>query len=238
MKSILHGNDTVEAYPSNDGCSPAHLCVAPHKCIAKDRWCVRLVNVKDPKTILAIRMRVVTVELQDRNIPWVNFHGCVYICASCADFGTEPNTISSACDSTIIEDAVLSRNYPKSRRSLICVQKIHTRDRFDCKITVQDIVFLYSILYEKRMPHNAVNKVADQAKEVDAVHGSSSIPAVVNGDIALEGLFQIANHVPVNCISAQPESLACISQLKIFQPVKIRVICKKSTEHVSASLNG
>ena len=94
-------------------------------------------------------------------------------------------------------------------------QQVHGWNSFYGEIFLHSIELLWAIFNEKRVTHHVVGQVVFQAQVIDPVDRNPAIPRMVHRDVALKGLTQVAYHVPMNGIAAQPKGLPGVSDFEI-----------------------
>eukprot|EP00288_Rhodomonas_lens_P014960 CAMPEP_0177700862 /NCGR_PEP_ID=MMETSP0484_2-20121128/6314_1 /TAXON_ID=354590 /ORGANISM="Rhodomonas lens, Strain RHODO" /LENGTH=94 /DNA_ID=CAMNT_0019212077 /DNA_START=844 /DNA_END=1125 /DNA_ORIENTATION=- len=86
------------------------------------------------------------------------------------------------------------------------------------------------------MPEDVVQHIALQPQEVGSVDRGTSVPRVVDAAVLLVRLADVADHVPMNGIPPQPESLPSVLDLEVRQPCRQRLVTRTMQEYLAPEL--
>ena len=122
-----------------------------------------------------------------------------------------PITISVRTSTVVINKVVVWVCNPETSRSLISVKQRPTSLNFHNKVTLDEVLFFNSIFNEDYMTFDIKSDIVYKSHVMSSVQSESSVETLMCTKTFAVRFVNSTDHVEVNCISSNFESLADIS---------------------------
>mmetsp|Transcript_468 Transcript_468/g.710 ORF Transcript_468/g.710 Transcript_468/m.710 type:complete len:709 (+) Transcript_468:3585-5711(+) len=194
----------------------------------------RDVVVEDTQTVATVRVGNIVFELAKFLV--LGAHVGVEGWANGRLLQIVPVRVAIGAASVVVADDVVGVGDPNGGRGLIGVEQrpgaAHVKDQ----VTLNQVLALDSIFDEDGVAHGVIGDVVLDTQVVDTVDGSRAVERVVDGVVAHVGLVHGTNHVEVNRVGAQDESLADHGQLNAINTANSGLIARRVADDNSTVL--
>lgn len=145
----------------------------------------------------------------------------------------EPEAIAIGASSVVVNEDVIRMSDPERTRGLIGVEQGPTAFGLDDKVILQSVLGLGSVLNEDGVAHGIVSDVVLDLEVVDSMEGDSTIISLMDRVVTSVGLVNGTNHMEMNGIATQLESLTDIGKLNVLDSANNRFITRRMEHNVS-----
>jgi hypothetical protein len=137
----------------------------------------------------------------------------------------------------VASENVVRMSDPETSRRLISVEEGPTTLSLNDQVVFNQILGLSSVLNENSVAHSIVGYIVDDLEVVHSMKSNGTIVSLMDGVVPSIGLVNGTDHMEMNRVATQLESLTHICEFNILNLSNDRLISRGvkhdvSTEHV------
>jgi hypothetical protein len=180
--------------------------------------------MEDSQSISARRMSTIILELSQLRLNRTNIQAETR--SHCVILKVDPETISIRPSGVIASENIVRMSDPETSRRLISVEERPTTLCLNNQVILDQILSLSSVFNKDSVAHGIVGNVIDDLEIVHSMESDGTIVSLMDSVIPGIGLVNCSNHMEMNGVATQLESLTHICEFNVFNLANDRLISR------------